>query len=247
MLTKDRAVCLRCVDYSETSQVVTLFAEQAGKLAAIAKGSRRPKSAFDGPVEIFSFGSIVYQPARGGQLGTLTEFQQQPVFRGIRSSLYGLQCGLCAAELVEALTIPADPNPSLFESLVQFLTDLQSSAKSNDQLALLILFQLRLLQEIGLLPILQQCANCSQPYRGNWRTIFFAPDANGLVCPDCESAYPDKLALSRPAADALADLHRLQDSSHTARTEIEKFLLDHFTRLIHRPLKTASAILSQTT
>lgn len=244
MLTKDRAVCLRCVDYSETSQVVTLYAEQAGKLSAIAKGSRRPKSAFDGPVEIFSFGSIVYQPARGGNLGTLTEFQQQPLFRGLRSNLYGLQCGLCAAELVEALTLPADPNPSLFEAIVQFLTDLQSSAQPDDQLALLILFQLRLLQEIGLLPVLQQCANCSNPYRGNWRSIHFAPDANGLVCPDCESAYADKLTLSRPAADTLADLHRLRDASYTARKEIEKFLLGHFTRLLHRPLKTAPAILS---
>jgi hypothetical protein len=61
------------------------------------------------------------------------------------------------------------------------------------------------------------------------------------------TAWPDKFALSRPAADALADLHRLQESSHTARREIEKFLLDHFTRLIHRPLKTASAILTRTT
>ncbi|MBM4027044.1 MAG: DNA repair protein RecO, partial [Planctomycetes bacterium] len=41
MLTKDQAICLRTVDYSETSQVVTLFARQAGKVRAIAKGSKR--------------------------------------------------------------------------------------------------------------------------------------------------------------------------------------------------------------
>ncbi len=244
MLVKDRAVCLRAVDYSETSQVVTLYAEKSGKLSAIAKGSRRPKSAFEGPIEIFSFGSIVYQPARISRMGTLTEFQQQPLFRGIRSTLYGLQCGLCAAELVEVLTTDTDPNPSLFEAIVQFLTDLQATAKTDDQLALLILFQLRLLQEIGLLPVLHQCANCSHPFRGNWRTTHFVSEANGLICPDCESAYADKLAVSRPAAEALSNLHRLNDSPSDIRREIEKLLLDHFTRLIHRPLKTASAVLS---
>lgn len=244
MQAKDRAVCIRCVDFSETSQVVTFFTERSGKLSAIAKGSRRPKSTFEGPIETFSFGSIVYQPARGGQLATLTEFQQQPIFRGVRSSLYGLQCGLCAAELVDALTTSTDPAPSLFAALIQFLTDLQSSGKPDDQLALLILFQLRLLQEIGLFPILQQCANCSHPYRRNWRTIHFVSETNGLVCPDCESAFSGKIALSHQAVDALSDLHRLDHCHQKVRLEIEKLLLDHITDLIHRPLKTASAILS---
>ena len=41
MLTKDRAICVRVADYSETSQVVTLFARLSGKVRAIAKGSKR--------------------------------------------------------------------------------------------------------------------------------------------------------------------------------------------------------------
>ena len=184
--------------------------------------------------------------AREGKLGTLTEFQQQPLFRGLRSNLYGLHCGLCAAELVEALTTSADPNPSLFEALIQFLGDLQSSTQSDPQLALLILFQLRLLQEIGLLPVLHQCANCSHLYRGHWRTVHFVSEVNGLICPDCEPGYADKLSLSRAAAEAMADLHRLKECPSKIRLEIEKLLLDHFTRLIHRPLKTASAVLTLT-
>ncbi|MHC4433863.1 MAG: DNA repair protein RecO, partial [Planctomycetota bacterium] len=48
MLTKDMAICIRAVDYSETSQIVTLFARDTGKIGAIAKGSKRPKSKFDG-------------------------------------------------------------------------------------------------------------------------------------------------------------------------------------------------------
>ncbi|MFQ6036643.1 MAG: DNA repair protein RecO, partial [Sedimentisphaerales bacterium] len=56
MLIKDTAICIRAVDYSETSQIVTFFTRATGKIRAIAKGSKRPKSAFDGPIEILSFG-----------------------------------------------------------------------------------------------------------------------------------------------------------------------------------------------
>jgi DNA repair protein RecO (recombination protein O) len=40
MQIKDTAICLRMVNYSETSQVVTLFTRDSGKVAAMAKGSR---------------------------------------------------------------------------------------------------------------------------------------------------------------------------------------------------------------
>ena len=45
MLKKDQAVCLRKADYSETSQVVTLFTRSHGKIPAMAKGAKRAKSS----------------------------------------------------------------------------------------------------------------------------------------------------------------------------------------------------------
>ena len=46
MLTNDHGICIRAVDYSETSQVVTFFARQTGKVPLIAKGAKRQKSSF---------------------------------------------------------------------------------------------------------------------------------------------------------------------------------------------------------
>ncbi|HOV78047.1 MAG TPA: recombination protein O N-terminal domain-containing protein, partial [Sedimentisphaerales bacterium] len=94
MLNKDRAVCIRTVDYSETSQILTLFGRLSGKIRAIAKGSKRVKSAFEGPIEVLSCGQIVYSPAFGGRLATLTEFQPDPTRGGIRRCLFVLNCAL---------------------------------------------------------------------------------------------------------------------------------------------------------
>jgi DNA repair protein RecO (recombination protein O) len=114
MLTKDQAICIRVTDYSETSQVVILFARGAGKIRAIAKGSKRPKSAFDGPLEVLSFGAIVFSASHKDKLATLTEFQPQPVRGELRRHLFALHSGLFAAELLDALTDDYDPHPALF-------------------------------------------------------------------------------------------------------------------------------------
>ena len=60
MQIKDTAICLRAVNYSETSQVVTLFTRDHGKVAAMARGSRRTKSSFDGSIEVFSLGEAMF-------------------------------------------------------------------------------------------------------------------------------------------------------------------------------------------
>ena len=38
MLKKDKALCIRAIDYFETSQIVTFFTRDTGKISAIAKG-----------------------------------------------------------------------------------------------------------------------------------------------------------------------------------------------------------------
>src|SRR4030042_3053482 len=94
MLTKDIAICIRATDYSETSQIVTLFTRINGKINAIAKGSKRPKSAFDGPIEVFSYGKIVFSDSSREKLATLTEFQQTPAFSCTADNLFALNCCL---------------------------------------------------------------------------------------------------------------------------------------------------------
>lgn len=157
MLAKDEAICIRALDYSETSQIVTFFTKATGKITAIAKGSKRPKSAFDGPIELFSYGKIVFSDSSREKLATLTEFEQQPGFSNLRNNLFALNCCLFGAELLNSLTKDYDPHPQLFDSFLQYLQTVNERQASSDErrytLSLLILFQLILLKEIGLMPV----------------------------------------------------------------------------------------------
>jgi DNA repair protein RecO (recombination protein O) len=247
MLTKDRAICLRVVDYSETSQVVTLFGRSLGKIRAIAKGSKRPKSAFDGPIEPLSFGDIVFSGFSKDTLATLTEFQPQPVRGELRRNLAALQSALLAAELLDLLTEDYDPHVDLFDHFVQFLQDIEEGKVGPDRrdiLIRLILLQFVLLHEVGLRPRLSSCANCQRPFASDGRDIYFSVSANGLICRDCEMSFPDKIRLNPKAAQALADIQQLAQADEATLDEIEQVLIQHFTHILGRPPKMAKHVFS---
>jgi DNA repair protein RecO (recombination protein O) len=249
MLTKDTAICIRTTDFSETSQILTLFTRATGKISVIAKGSKRPKSAFDGPVEVFSYGRIVFSDSTKEKLVTLTEFEQQPGFADLANNLFALNCCLFGAELVNSLTHDYDPHPKLFDSFLQFLQNINKIRDtlhaSRDTLALLILFQLTLLREIGLMPILNACANCKTSHgsRVTSHEFYFSSLANGLICKDCEASFPDKIELTKNAANCLANAKLLAEAEENTLNEIEKILIHHFTELLHKPPKMAKHIL----
>ncbi len=246
MLTRDRAVCLRAVDYSETSQVVTLFARLSGKIRAIAKGSKRPKSAFDGPLEPLSFGEMVFSDSGREKLAILTEFQQQPVRGELRRNLFALNSVLLAAELLDALTEEHDPHVVLFDHFHQLLQDIEegtSGPERGDILVRLILLQLVLLNEVGLRPVLNACANCRKSTVTSWHEVYFSASASGLICRDCEMSFPDRIRLSPKAANSLVDVKQIAHADQTTLDEIERMLVRHFTHILGRSPKMAKLVL----
>ncbi len=249
MLTKDIAICIRAIDYSETSQIVTFFTRVTGKINAIAKGSKRPKSASDGPIEIFSSGRAVFSGTDREKLATLTEFEQEPTLWGLRNNLFTLNCCLFAAELLNNMTKDYDPHSQLFDNFLQFLQHINehqaSSIEHRKILALLILFQLSLLREVGLMPVLDSCVNCKTRYeqRATSSEFYFSSAANGLICRDCEANFPDKMALSKNAAACLANLKLLAGAQDKTLNEVEKVLIYHFTELLGHKTKMAKHIL----
>ena len=244
MSIRDVAICIRAVDYSDTSQVVTLFTADHGKVSAIAKGAKRKKSAFDGPIELFSYGDISFISSETSKLSTLSEFTQRPMFLPLRRKLFGLNCAMFAAELIMNFTDEGDQHKELFEVFVNFLEDVQLSDNDNEATALLVLFQLSLLKEIGLGLTLKNCANCSSAFTKKWGRAYFSSTANGLICPDCDAAFTDKQNVQLNASAAMADLYLFKNADAQTLMQIEKILIYHFTELLHKPPKMAKHFLS---
>jgi DNA repair protein RecO (recombination protein O) len=245
MQTKDTAICLRAVNYSETSQVVTLFTRDHGKVAAMARGSRRAKSSFDGAIEVFSFGEVMLIiKDSGGQLAMLTEFEPQPRFRGFQRNLTMLNAALFGVELTERFLEDHDPHPELFDKFQKFLETLQETNAESKILAWLILYQLRLLEETGLCLMLDACVNCSGAIDQDGvgmahPTIYFSSNHNGLLCSNCEMAFAEKRVIDSTLLNILNNPAKLPKTDIKQLKEIEALLIYHFTELLHKPPKMA--------
>lgn len=240
MLEKDEALCIRTLDYSETSQIVTLFTKDHGKIDAMAKGAKRAKSPFGGTIEIFSCGEIVFTEKGDQKLSTLADFNQQPRFLGLRTRLFALNCSLFAAELLDLFTLEYDPHPELFDEMLLFLEGQLESKTQQPSLARLISFQLLLLRQIGGGLVLDHCTNCKAAYNPRWPTVYFSSSSHGLICRDCEASFADKVRLEKKAADFLGELRPMQDADEKTLRHIEKIFIYHFTYLLHRPPKMAA-------
>ena len=245
MLIKDTAICIRCVDYSETSQIVTFFARQTGKISAIAKGSRRTKSSFDGPIEIFSFGDIMFHAGEDEKLSTLTEFQQKSGFGGLSRNYLGYNSSLFACELMINMVDEHDPHPQLFDDFVQFLKDVQTAGSRNETISLLIYFQLSLLREIGLKPVLNECVNCKNKYSENWSEVYFSNSANGIICRDCDMNFPDKVRITGTTAYCLTSLKNIPKANDQTLNLIEKIIINLLASHMQKMPKMARYILGK--
>ncbi len=145
---------------------------------------------------------------------------------------------------MESLTEMNDPHPQLFDAFVHFLDSVQSVSQTAAQLAHIIAFELTLLQEIGIGPVMDRCANCSDAFGSRWKYAYFSSEAKGLLCPGCENAFVEKIRLEIHAAAALSEPQRLSKTSEALLRQIQNAMLHHFTQLLHRPLKLAQWFLS---
>jgi DNA repair protein RecO (recombination protein O) len=204
MLSKrtDEAVVLRVSDYSESSQIVSLLTAGSGLVRLIAKGARRgTKTRFSAGIDLLEHGTVTFVPAHGDAgLGNLAEWTQRDAFAAVRSDLGSLYAALYAVELVPPLTEEYDPHPGLFESLLTLLRGLADpprplGAAAADRraavVAAVLRFQVRLLNEIGLMPRLTECVECRRP-AGGGAGAYFSASAGGLLCRDCEMHHADK-------------------------------------------------------
>ena len=177
------AIVIRTIESSETSLIVTLLTRDFGQVAALAKGARRPKSSFEGSLDLLSVCRVVLIRKSSDALDLVTEAKLQRRFRGAEKSLDRLYAGYYIAEMLRLLTDNHDPHPGLYDLAISALAQIDGTG--NAALALLG-FDTAALRLLGHAPSTRACVDCGEPIRATQR-IAFAPIAGGVVCGGCRS------------------------------------------------------------
>src|SRR3989337_4492981 len=129
MYFRTEGIILSRYNFGEADRILKIYTKDYGKVVAIVKGVRRPRSRKAGHVEIGNWCKLFI--ARGKNIDLVTEVDLKKAF-GINeftatkaNKIYHL------LEIVESLTEEKQKNPSVFILLVQFLEKIAAGENFN--------------------------------------------------------------------------------------------------------------------
>jgi DNA repair protein RecO len=205
-LSRDRAICLRKFEFSETSQILHLFCRRTGMIRVLAKGAHRRTKAgsskFDGGLDLLDAGDCVFIEHSGRDLSTLTEWKLLDGHLGLRQSLPAILLGQALAEVFTGLLPEHDPHPRLWDRLRRTLPSMDGDLREGEFLALL----LDIVEESGYLPDFEHCSNCGGRLD---ERVAFSPSRQGLICRNCEQSFADRQPVDGRLLRILPTLLRL--------------------------------------
>lgn len=178
---------LRTRQLTETSLIVHWLTAELGRVATVAKGARRPKSAFHGKLDLFYECDFNFSRSARSELHTLREVAIRNTHEALRHEMGWIQQASYAAALIEQTTETESPLPEIHELFAGLLKQLP---KQPPRPRTVFAFELKLLRELGLEPNLSETR--------------FTPGTQELVAALLESDWPQLESLRPAAAQARA-------------------------------------------
>jgi DNA repair protein RecO (recombination protein O) len=177
------AVVLRSIRYGEADRILHLYSKTRGRIGAIAKGARKPKSRFGGRLEPFFRLDLVLHEGRG-ELLTVTNVATVDGYPRLRSSGPALGAGARGCDAVLRLLDSAEPNLPAYNLLCSYLALLDEPERAVAAgLEAALSFRLKLAMVAGFAPELGSCARCGEAEH----LVGFSGAAGGVVCGGCEA------------------------------------------------------------
>lgn len=226
---KTEAVVLRSIRYGEADRILHLYSPAYGRLGAIAKGVRKPRSRFGGRLEPFFRLDLVLHRGRG-DLATVSAAETVQGFPTLRDSAAGLGAAARACDAVLRLLDSAEPNPPAYNLLCRYLGQLDAALAANPDpdperlKAHALAFRLKLLLAAGFAPELAACANCGS--RDHLEA--FSGAAGGVVCAAClAGSFPLRAESHSFMVNALGQpLDAAPDLGEQSARQVERAISD---------------------
>ena len=178
--TENTAIVLRHANYRDNDRMVTLLSPSRGRIDAIIRNCRKPKSHNLNAGELFALGD--YMLFESGGRVTVTSVHLIETFYPLRNDYDRLACGVWLLNLTEAVAEPEQEQQELFMLLLHTLSRLTFSDQAWQPLLAGFLLHFSVCE--GFRPRLKHCVHCFRPLPETG-PIFFDAEEGGVCCPDC--------------------------------------------------------------
>lgn len=214
MIVTTDGIVLRTMKYRDTSQIVTLFSRDYGKISVVAKGIRNRLKGGAGGLDPMAIVRAVVYRKPGRELHLMSQCDRIRVFKGLDADLGRMAGGMAAVELTHLALPPEEPHPDVFLLLERTLDHLGGATR--DPAIALYYYKVQLLGILGFRPVLKECSHCGRTLEDIGRSggIRSSIGPHGLVCPACG---PGAQAVSLATIAALGGLQDAADHAVAMR------------------------------
>ena len=238
------AVVLRHLDWGEADRLIWLFTQEMGKLRAVAKGVRKPRSRKAGHLEPFTRVSLLM--ARSREIPLITQAETVQAFLPGRDDLLRTTYAAYTIELLDRFTYEEGEHRGLYRLLVDTLDRLGQTPVGDEENYLNLViryYEVRLLEFVGFRPQLFQCMHCGEAIKP--QDQYFSALLGGVLCPNCGKYIEGSRPISMQALKYLRHFQR-SDFNEALRvnmkpllnSEIEILMQHYLTYLLERGLNT---------
>lgn len=116
-MERSRGIIIRLTRLTESSVIVHWCMEQDGLIKTVAKGARRPKSAFAGKLDLFFEAEVGWVRSRKSELHTLRELEVGDYREGLRVRYRDTVLAAYFVDLLTSVAEPDHPVPELYDLL----------------------------------------------------------------------------------------------------------------------------------
>ncbi|MGN0949720.1 MAG: DNA repair protein RecO [Mitsuokella sp.] len=231
------AVVLGAKNWGDADKMMTFFTKERGLVKAAAFGCRRPRSPLAGGMQMFSH--LDLQLSEGRRVDTVRQCLLRHHYKKLSEDLTAMAYGSFVAEFLREFLPEGQPEPKMFELLLQIL---EAFERRNPRVtALAAVYQL--MEFTGLQLRYEHCVHCGKKIEGD---AFFAISEGGVLCENCRTAsakpFPAEL---RHFIIGLRDFDWQQGTMRLSSTLLmtaEQLLLQYLQELLGRPLKSLAFI-----
>ena len=204
------AYVLHTYPYKETSLIVEALTRRFGRVAMLARGARRPRSAMRGV--LLSFHPLRLTWSQSPELGNLIAAEWAGSLHPGSGTLAGraLMCGFYLNELLLRLLPRDDAHEALFDAYAGALGRLAAQAAVSPVLRS---FEKRLLAELGYAPLLEHDA-ASRPIDPE-RSYVYEPERGPVAANGAQGAL---VVSGRTLLDVARDDYERAETRDEART-----------------------------
>jgi DNA repair protein RecO (recombination protein O) len=165
---KTRGIVVKEVSTGEADKIITIFSRDRGRISALSKGGKRPKSNLAAASQILSYGEYVLYS--GKDMYSVNSCEVIEPFYEIRNDMVKLTYAAHFLDIILELIQENQPSPRLLKLLLNSLHMLAKTQKPPELIS--CIFELRAISIAGYSPHVSSCMSCGQAPEKNYSFSF---------------------------------------------------------------------------